>query len=160
MISVSTTIPVNPADADIELTREDVWKGLEAKANDALPFVPAMTYCQVMNRSENVIEREIEFRGDRHGERVTLNRPNGITFERLWGPVLGTIHNDIRQGGSGELELRFSFDLELTGVEAGSPEESSYQETMSADYLKAAQATLDATRRWTRDAREGSAVRP
>jgi hypothetical protein len=155
VISVSKTVPVNPAGAEPRLTRADVWRGLEAKAGNALPFVPAMTYCEVKSRSGNVIEREIELRGERFGERDTLDEPRSVVFERTWGSVLGTIHNDILEEPPGELSLRFSFDLELEGVEPGSAEEREYQETMSQDYLKAVDATLAAIRRWVREGLAG-----
>ena len=60
--------------------------------------------------------------------------------------MLGTIRNEILEGQDG-LALRFSFDLTLAGVEPGSQEETDYEQTMSGDYLKAAAATLGATRR-------------
>jgi hypothetical protein len=156
MISVSKTVLVNPPDADVLLRREHVWSGLELKANNALPFVPAMTYCEVIARHGNVIEREIEFRGDRLWERVTLNEPESVVFERTAGPVLGTIRNDILDDADGELNLRFSFDLEIVGVSADSDEERAYAETMSTDYLKAADATLTAIRRWIREGKPAS----
>lgn len=151
MISVSRTVPVNPEGVEPRLSREDVWRGLEAKAGNALPFVPAMTYCEVKSRQGNVIEREIEVRGERFGERVTLDEPRGVLFERTWGSVMGTIRNDILEEQPGELGLRFSFDLILEGVEEGSAEERDYQNTMQDDYLKAVDATLAAIRRWVRE---------
>jgi len=151
MISVSKTIDVNPEGSDIVLTRADVWRGLEAKANNALPFVPSMTYCEVSERGDNLIVREIEFRGERFGERVTLEPQDSVVFERTFGSVLGTIRNDILEDSDGELQLRFSFDLELEGVEAGSQEERDYEETMRGDYMKAVDATLAAIRRWVRE---------
>jgi hypothetical protein len=151
MISVSYKIPVNPEGTDVTLSRADVWKGLEAKANNALPFVPSMSYCEVSERSENLIIREIEFRGERFGERVTLNPQETVVFERTSGSVMGTILNEILEDEAGELELRFSFDLELEGVEAGSKEETDYEETMKGDYEKAVEATLSAIRRWARE---------
>lgn len=157
MISVSKTVPVNPEGTDVQLTRSDVWRGLHAKANDALPFVPSMTRCDVIERDDHVIVREIEFRGERLGERVTLDPEERVTFERTSGSVLGTIRNEILEPQEGELELRFSFDLELQGVEPGSEEESDYEETMRGDYLKAAEATLAAIRRWVR---EGEPAQP
>lgn len=51
----------------------------------------------------------------------------------------------------GELSLRFSFDLELQGVEAGSAQETEYEATMKGDYEKAVEATLAAIRRWVRE---------
>lgn len=157
MISVSYRVPVNPDGTDVRLTRADVWRGLEAKANNALPFVPSMSHCEVKERGENWIEREIEFRGQRLGERVTLEPQETVRFERTWGPVLGTILNEIREGPGGELELRFSFDLELESVEPGSEEETDYERTMKGDYEKAVESTLAAIRRWVREGDPASA---
>jgi hypothetical protein len=151
MISVSSSVPVNPEGTDVVLSRSDVWRGLEAKANNALPYVPAMTVCEVQSRTETTIEREIEFRGQRLGEHITLEPEHTVTFERTSGSVLGTIRNEILDGDAGELLLRFSFDLELQDVAAGSPQEAEYEATMTGDYLKAAESTLTAIRRAVRE---------
>jgi hypothetical protein len=148
MISVSYSIPVNPEGTEVALGRSDVWKGLEAKAHNALPYVPSMTYCEVQDSGPNWLQREIEFRGQRLGERVTLEPEETVRFERTSGAVLGTILNEILDGDDGELQLRFSFDLELEGVEPGSDAEKEYEETMKADYEKAVESTLAAIRRW------------
>ena len=157
MISVSYKIPVNPEGTDVTLTRADVWKGLEAKAHNALPYVPSMTYCEVEDEGENWIQREIEFRGERFGERITLEPQDTVRFERTAGSVMGTILNEILEDEPGKLELRFSFDLELEGVEAGSKEETDYEATMTGDYEKAVEATLAAIRRWAREGDEAAA---
>jgi hypothetical protein len=157
MISVSKSVPVNPEGEDVVLSRSDVWRGLELKANNALPFVPAMTKCDVIERDGHVIVREVEFRGQQLGERVTLEPEDRVTFERTHGEVLGTIRNEILEPSPGELELRFSFDLVLEGVEAGSQEERDYEETMRGDYLKAVDATLAAIRRWVREGEPAAA---
>ena len=151
MISVSYKVPVNPEGTDVELSRADVWKGLEAKAHNALPYVPSMTMCEVQDEGENWIEREIEFRGQRLGERITLEPQHTVRFDRTSGEVMGTILNEILEDADGELELRFSFDLELEGVEPGSDAEIEYEETMKADYAKAVESTLAAIRRWVRE---------
>lgn len=151
MISVSYAIPVNPEGTDVRLDRADVWKGLAAKAHNALPYVPSMTKCEVTESGENWLQREIEFRGQALGERVTLEPQDTVRFERTSGEVLGTILNEILDGDDGELQLRFSFDLELQGVEPGSAEETEYEATMKGDYEKAVEATLAAIRRWVRE---------
>jgi hypothetical protein len=46
--------------------------------------------------------------------------------------------------------LRFSFALVVAGVQGGSQAEREYAEGMTADYLKAVAATLDAMRRIAR----------
>jgi hypothetical protein len=145
MIYVSHQLPVNVAGAPT-LNRTAVWEGLVLKANNALPFVPSMTYCEVIaHHSDTVFDRDIDFRGQRFTERITLEAPHRVVFTRLAGPVLGTIANEI-EGSDDELRLRFSFALVVAGVDSGSPEEREYAASMTQDYLKAVDATLNAMR--------------
>lgn len=151
MIEVSRRIPVNEP-GQPHLTRSDVWKGLVMKADNALPFVPAMTHCKVLEReSETVFVREIEFRGEKCRERITLMPQERVRFVRLDGSVLGTINNVIEDDAEG-LGLRFSFSLTLAGVADGSPEEIAYGKVVEKDYLKAVDATLAAIRRMKSEA--------
>ena len=146
MIFVSHALPVNVPD-EPRLGRRQVWDGLVLKANNALPFVPAMTYCEVTQRhSDTVFDRDIDFRGQRFTERITLEAPHRVTFTRIAGPVLGTIANEVIDGQDG-LALRFSFALVVLGVAGGSAEEQAYADSMTGDYLKAVAATLNAMRR-------------
>lgn len=147
MISVSSSVLVNPPGEPVQLTRDDMWEGLVMKAENALPFVPAMTKCEVIERTDDTILRTIEFRGQELGERITFTPGSQVRFERTSGPVMGTIQNDLDEDEDGNLRLTFSFDLEIVGVEAGSEQEREYEATMTGDYLKAAAATLAAVRR-------------
>jgi hypothetical protein len=150
MIFVSHALPVN-VPGEPHLTPANVWDGLVLKANNALPFVPAMTYCEVTERhSDTVFDRDIDFRGQRFTERITLEEPHRVTFTRIAGPVLGTIANEI-EGSDEDLALRFSFALVVTGVPGGSAEEQAYADSMTGDYLKAVAATLNAMRRLASD---------
>jgi hypothetical protein len=146
MIYVSHRLPVNTA-GQPQLSRAAVWAGLVLKANNALPFVPSMTFCEVTERhGDTVFDRDIDFRGDRFTERITLEAPHRVVFTRIAGPVLGTIANEI-EGPDDELYLRFSFALVVSGVEGGSAGEQEYADSMTGDYLKAVDATLTAMRR-------------
>ena len=146
MIFVSHQLPVN-AEGEPTLTRADVWDGLVMKANNALPFVPSMTFCEVTQRyGDTVFDRDIDFRGDRFTERITLEAQHRVVFTRIAGPVLGTIANEIEDTAEG-LQLRFSFALVVAGVEGGSDAEQAYADSMTGDYLKAVAATLNAMRR-------------
>ena len=146
MIEVSKRVPVNEPGQPAP-TRSDVWEGLVMKADNALPFVPSMTHCKVLKReSDRIFEREIEFRGERCRERITLTPQRQVEFVRLDGTVLGTILNQIEEDDTG-LGLRFSFRLSLAGVEDGSPEEIEYGKVVEKDYLKAVDATLAAIRK-------------
>jgi len=146
MIKVSRRIPVNEP-GQPTLARSDVWQGLVMKADNALPFVPAMTHCKVLNReSQNVFVREIEFRGERCHERVTLTPQQNVKFERLDGSVLGTILNEIEDDAEG-LGLRFSFGLTLAGEADGRLRRNRHGATVEKDYLRAVDATLAAIRK-------------
>lgn len=150
MINVSRRIPANQPGQPV-LSRADIWRGLEMKANNALPFVPAMTHCEVTTReSDTTFVRQIEFRGERCHERVTLVPQRQVRFERLDGSVRGLILNDIEDDDEG-LGLRFSFSLSLEGEEDGSPAEVSYGAIVEKDYLRAVDATLAAIRRMKAD---------
>jgi hypothetical protein len=146
MIFVTHALPVN-VEGEPKLDRAAVWAGLVLKANNALPFVPSMTYCEVTERySDTIFDRDIDFRGDRFTERIMLEEPHRVTFTRIAGPVLGTIANEI-EGPDDDLKLRFSFALIVAGVEGGSDREQEYADSMTGDYLKAVAATLNAMRR-------------
>ena len=146
MIFVTHALPVN-VPGEPYLTSQNVWDGLVLKANNALPFVPSMTYCEVTQRhSDTVFDRDIDFRGERFTERITLEPRHRVTFTRIAGPVLGTIANEI-EGAEDDLRLRFSFALVVAGVEGGSAAEQEYAGSMTGDYLKAVAATLNAMRR-------------
>ena len=156
MIFVSHALPVNEADAPV-LSRQQVWDGLVLKANNALPYVAAMTDCVVTERySDDVFDRDIVLRGQPHTERIHLQAPQRVVFTRIAGPVLGTIANEI-EGDNDDLRLRFSFALVVSDVEPGSPAEQGYADTMTQDYLKAVDSTLGAMRR---AAAESSAPQP
>ena len=147
MIFVSHALPVNVPD-EPRLDRQNVWDGLVLKANNALPFVPSMTFCEVTERhSDAVFDRDIDFRGERFTERITLEAPYRVTFTRIAGPVLGTIANEIESTDDGDLTLLFSFALVIHGVAGGSAEEQAYADSMTGDYLQAVAATLNAMRR-------------
>ncbi|MFF5790707.1 SRPBCC family protein [Paeniglutamicibacter sp. NPDC012692] len=148
MIYVSHVLPVNNIDS-APLTRAQLWDGLVMKANNALPFVAAMSECTVTDRiSDTVFDRDIVVNGQASTERITLQEPKRVVFTRIAGSVLGTIANEI-EGDDDDLRLRFSFALVIPDVEPGSAEESAYAEGMKSEYLKAVESTIATVRRMT-----------
>ncbi|MGW1028287.1 SRPBCC family protein [Streptomyces sp. NPDC002577] len=146
MIFVSHVIPVNEP-GEPRLDRAAVWEGLVLKANNALPFVPAMSDCKVVERYDDAcFDRDIRIRGDVFRERITLEEPHRVVFTRLSGPILGTIANEI-EGEGDDMQLRFSFALVLAGTPGNSEAEEKYAKTMTGDYIQALTATRDAMRR-------------
>ena len=148
MIYVSKEVPVNATrQADQpELTRSQVWKGLVMKADNALPFVPVMSKCETIERSERGLTRDIEIRGVPARERITFYPERKVVFLRLSGPADGFIVNEIL-GEPNDLRLRFSFALQLTDADSDSAGEREFREVMERDYLAAVDATLAAIRR-------------
>ena len=98
MITVDKTLPVNPDKSGNVpiLTRDQVWAGLMMKVNDALPFVPLMTKCEVIERLENGLIRDIIFDGMELQEKIIFYPKEKVEFLRVGtGEEMGTIWNEI-----------------------------------------------------------------
>lgn len=142
MFTYSASVDVNPPDASVVLTHAQVWRGLEIKAEAAMPFVPGMTHCEVLERYDNGFLREVVIRGDRMKERITFTAPNQVYFERVDSPDnAGWITNLISESDHGLL-LTFTFSVRFPGVEPGSPAEKERGEGMKKNYKRAVEATL------------------
>ncbi len=120
------------------------------KAENALPFVPGMAKCDVVERMPNGLVRDIVFRGEDARERITFYPEKKVVFVRESGNVDGFIVNEVL-GGDDDLRLRFSFALQLVDAPSDSPEEREFREIMERDYLKAVDATLGAIRKMVAD---------
>ena len=145
MIYVSKEVAAN-APGHPKLSRSEIWRGLVMKADNALPFVPGMAKCDVIERTANGLVRDIVFRGEDARERITFYPEEKVVFLRLSGNADGFIVNEIL-GGSDDLRLRFSFALQLVDVASDSAKEREFREVMERDYLKAVDATLAAIRK-------------
>ena len=144
MFTVDKTIAVNTGQKP-DLTGSDVWRGLVLKGENALPFVPIMEACDVIERGDNWLIREIRIDGNTMREKVTFHPEHTVEFERLDGIERGTILNELLTDG--ELRLRFTFTLSREDMEDGSEEEKAYADSMENTYLKAVQSTIDTIRR-------------
>ncbi|MBO9375405.1 DUF1857 family protein [Sphingomonas histidinilytica] len=148
MYMLSHAIPVNPDGIEPKLTREQVWRGLEMKAENAIPFVNGMTQCDLIERKDNVILREITFAGMQSKELITLFAPVKVQFERQDGT--GWIDNVISDSDDGLL-LSFTFGIRFPGIAEGSPEESAKGDSMRGAYVGAVGATLSRVRQMVAD---------
>jgi acetylaranotin biosynthesis cluster protein L len=145
MIYVSKEVVANAA-GHPKLSRSEIWKGLVMKAENALPFVPGMAKCEVLERTADGLVRDIVFRGEDAREKITFYPEDKVVFLRLSGNVDGLIVNEII-GPDDDLRLRFSFALQLVDAASDSAEEREFREVMERDYVKAVDATLGAIRR-------------
>jgi hypothetical protein len=143
---LSRTVPVNePAKAF--LSRREVWAGLLMKANNALPYVPQMQKCEVIERGEGWLVRDILLNNVPLREKVSFEPERRVTFERIAGTERGQIENVIGEDEHGNLTLTFSFGLSKDGIAEGSDAERLHFAPREGAYFGAVASTLAAVRR-------------
>lgn len=145
MITATRSFPVNPH-GQVRLTRSDVWAGLQSKARNALPYVPPMTRCEVIEEYPDGLLREIDIRDETHTERITFYPETLVRFERVSGPTRGYLLNAIDEAEDGELALRFTFELANSSLAEGSDAEREYFAKIEESYADTVLATLQRIR--------------
>ena len=150
MYKLSRTIPVNEAGKSF-LSRHDVWNGLLMKANNALPYVPIMQKCEVTERGNGWLIRDILLNNNPLREKVTFEPETRVIFDRVGGIEPGRIENVIGEDSAGNLTLTFSFGLTREGIKEGSDAENAHFAPMEGAYLGAVASTLAAVRRTVDD---------
>jgi hypothetical protein len=143
---LSRTVPVNEP-GKVFLSRHDVWTGLMMKARNALPYVPQMQKCAVVEEGKDWLLRDILFNNVPMRERVSFEPESKVTFDRIGGVELGRIENIIGEDDKGNLTLTFAFGLTKQGIPEGTDAERAHFAPMEGAYLGAVAATLGAVRR-------------
>lgn len=156
MIYSTATVAVNPA-GETPLTREQAWKGLEAKARDARLFLPEglCTRCDVTEESATHFVREATIAGADLREIIALEPLRKVTFFQASGPREGAIVNELFEDANGALHLRFYCYLGLREKAPGGPEEQAEQASFDSErgYKAALLSTLKRTRELLADGR-------
>ncbi|MDH7799720.1 MULTISPECIES: SRPBCC family protein [unclassified Beijerinckia] len=150
MYTIAATFDVNPPGEPVIISREQMWKGLVQKAEYAVPFVPAMDDCRIIERFEDGFIREIHLRGTVMRERIVFTPNVQVHFQRIDPADGGWIANIMSESEHGLL-LTFLFALTFPGVAAGSSEESRRGDEVKASYVEAITATIAETRRRVRE---------
>lgn len=145
MFTLSHTMPVN--DREPHLTRAQIWQGLVLKAENPVPFLDAMSACTVIDRGDDWLLRDFTLRGEDMQERVTFEPEERVTFVRTRSSAMGTVMNEIVELDDGEMGLRFTFTLDVEGLDDGSAEEAEFAERMSRSYFEGVESTLAEIRR-------------
>jgi Domain of unknown function (DUF1857)/SnoaL-like domain len=148
--TLSRTVPVNEPGKPF-LSRHDVWTGLVMKANNALPYVPQMKKCEVLERGAGWLLRDILLGDEPLREKVTFEPEERVIFERVAGNEPGRIENALGEDGRGHLTLTFSFSLTRKGLEGDAEAEKKHFAPMEGMYLNAVASTLAAVRRTVDD---------
>ena len=156
MYKLSRTILVNEP-SKTTLSRHDVWAGLLMKANNALPYVPIMSKCEVIERGEGWLTRDILLKDVPLREKVSFEPEKRVIFDRIGGDELGRIENIIGEDEKGNLTLTFSFELTKKGIPEGSDAEQKHFARMEGAYFGAVASTLAAVRRTVDEARADAA---
>ncbi len=146
MYKLSRTIPVNEP-SKTPLSRHDVWGGLLMKAANALPYVPIMQKCTVIDQGDGWLLRDILLKDVPLRERVTFEPENRVIFDRVDCAEMGRIENVIGEDEAGNLTLTFSFGLTKQGIPEGSEAENQHFAPMEGAYMGAVASTLAAVRR-------------
>ena len=143
----AASVEVNPAGMTPVLGADQVWRGLVMKAENAVPFVPAMQSCVVVERWSDGLLREVVNDGRRFREKITFTPPVQVHFERQNSPEhAGWITNVISESKQG-LFVTFTFAVRFPGVTPDSEEEKLVGESLKSRYRGAIEATLAAVRR-------------
>ena len=138
-------MPIN--DREPYLTRPQIWRGLVLKAENPVPFLDAMSACNVIERGDNWLLRDFTLRGEDMQERVTFEPEVRVTFVRTKSSAMGTVMNEIVETNDGEMGLRFTFSLDVEGLKDGSVEEAEFADRMSKSYFQGVESTLAEIRR-------------
>ncbi len=145
MYAISVSMEVNPPGVKPMLTLDKLWRGLEMKAEDPVPFVPGMESCKVVQRLEDGFIREVVVRGETFREILTFTPPVQIRFDRVEGQDSGWIMNTLSEGATGFL-LTYTIALSFKGVWPGSEEEKQKGDEVLFNYADALRQTLELIR--------------
>lgn len=149
MIYSTATVPVNP-DGETPLSRDQVWKGLQAKARAASLFLPEglCTRCDVIEESITLFVREATIAGAALREIILLEPQRKVTFFQATGPREGAIVNELFEDEAGALQLRLYCHLGLRDKAPGGPEERAEQAQFDSErgYKAALLSMLKRTR--------------
>ncbi|KAF8211163.1 hypothetical protein K438DRAFT_1958300 [Mycena galopus ATCC 62051] len=141
--SFAATRPVNPPGAEPVLTEEQVWKGLEYKARNPIPFISMISASKVISEEGNKITRELTLGGSNITlkEEIETHAPTIVYFEMNTGL---RVTNTISYGPADELLLTYAFAGGIPGVAADKPKPSGKE--LNAIVDKPLQRSLDVIR--------------
>lgn len=123
--------PANPLIAD--LSREELWFGLLCRAEDPRPFLPGLESCTIIERSDNVLVRDLQFGKVLIRDRVELTPMEAVSFEseRTDEHAGGRLTITIEEPEPQALVLRFVYRTTL-------PEGTLDPDGAYAEFVKAA----------------------
>jgi hypothetical protein len=127
------------------MTRDQLWRGLLRRVERPMEFLPQLSGCLIVMRSDTNIVRELDFGAFLVRDRVRLDPMNQLSVETEARDRLpsGKLVIAIEEPGAERMQLRFTYDVERErsdDVEA----EKQYDRVLEAAYL---QADIDSVKR-------------
>jgi hypothetical protein len=116
------------------------------KADNTLPYKARMQTCDVVERGDGWLIRNIVIDNVPLTEKVSFESETRMVFERIEGPERGAIQHIIGTDEKGNLTLTFNFELAKIGIPEGGPEEYAYFAPLKDAYREAVTDTLEAVR--------------
>ncbi len=128
------------------LTREELWFGLLCRAEDARAFLPGLDSCEIMERNDDFILRELRFGGTVIRDRVSFHEMEWICFESEENVehAGGKLTISIEEPQSGALFLRFRYSTTL--AENADGEDGRYADFVRSAYHQSDIDTLKVIR--------------
>ena len=105
--------PGNPLLAT--LTRGQIWRGLWARVENPLPFLPGLEACRVLRRDALGIDRELQFGPTVIHDRATFENEAWVRFDVLANAEHpgGSLTITIEEPEPGAFFLRFAYQTSL-----------------------------------------------
>ena len=129
-------IQINDAENPLvpPLTRAQLWQGLLYRVEDAVPFLPGLESCTIVERQANELLRELDFGPATIHDRVTLVEAESVRFDIVPSETHagGSLTISIEEPEPGFLFLRFAYQTTL--ATGNDPEERAYIEYVKSAY--------------------------
>lgn len=124
--------PDNPLIAP--LTRDQLWAGLMYRVEDAVPFLPGLESCSIVERGETQLRRALNFGATTIHDEVTLVAGHWVRFDIVKSEqhAGGSLTITIEEPQPDYLFLRFTYETSF-GENPGS-EEQAYIEYIKSAY--------------------------
>ena len=116
------------------MTRDQLWQGLLHRVENAVPFLPGLESCTILERQADTLLRELDFGPAVIHDRVTLADMTSVRFDIQPSEVHpgGSLMISIEEPEPGFLFLRFAYQTTLA-IDPNS-EERAYIEYVKSAY--------------------------
>lgn len=118
----------------IPMSREALWDGLMHRVENAVPFLPGLESCTILERNPDHLLRKLDFGAAVIHDQVSYETGVWVRFEIVPSPAHagGSLQITIEEPSPEHLFLRFAYRTTL--AESGNAEERAYGEYVKSAY--------------------------